>query len=164
MCAKQACILIGVVCCLFVDASGQTTRPSPGADLGYQAFAKLTSTQRRQAYASLGSAGRANIVRQHVRIWLDRNKQRLSKSESALFEELITMVTPAAFESAAEKTNTLSDKVRCRLDPSDVIAAFDIFGDGRAPTNRRWTYLDRGKCWFGWAAEFFFGSSPPARP
>ena len=44
--------------------------------------------------------------------------------------------------------------MRCRVNPSDVAAAFDVFEHpALGATKARWSYLSRAKCWVGWFAE-----------
>ena len=117
---------------------------------------KLTAEQRRVRFSSLDNDTKAFLVRSHAREWLSRNQAKLSKSEVALFEEAISMVSSETYDRPSdpqlgELEAKLKAKMRCRVNPSDVVAAFSLFRT--QPGTSRYTYLDRAKCWLEWFVE-----------
>ena len=136
--------------------------------ISYDDFMKISPDARRPRFASLNPENKALIVRTHAERWLAASRQRLSKSELAEFQEMITFVTPDRYAKRAEagidKTEqALREKIRCRVNTADVREAFNVFGAAKPSAEPSWTYLDQAKCWVQWIAEDLIEYVPVVR-
>jgi hypothetical protein len=126
--------------------------------IAYDGFMKMSPDERRTRFASLNAENKAAIVRTHAERWLAGNRRRLSKTEVAVFEEMIKFITPDRYakrgEASVDKAEqALRDRMRCSVNVADVTAAFNIFDAAKPSAGPRWTYLDQAKCWVQWIAE-----------
>jgi hypothetical protein len=129
-------------------------------ELTYEEFMALPAEHRRQSFSHAMSAeNKASIVNTHAGRWLKRNSARLSSTERAIFQEMIDFIMPELYRTPAspqitKEEQALRSKMRCRVDPNDVVQAFGIFrAAGDRPVAPRWTYLTRTRCWLEWAVE-----------
>jgi hypothetical protein len=152
--------MIAVVLCCSRNVSGQQTAlPTAVATINYDEFMRLDFNARRERFSHLSHESRAMIVRTHAERWLAENRDRLSRSEIAVFQEAIAFVTPDMSEKPLDpqemkKYEDLKAVLRCRVDPRDVMAAFRVLRppDGTA-TEGRWTYLKQARCWIYWFVD-----------
>lgn len=126
----------------------------------YDAFMRLPSDQRRERLAAMRATDRALIVRTHATRWLAANRARLSPTEIAIFDELIAFIRPELYAprpnpAIDEEERALRTRMRCRVNPDDVRAAFMVIGASPevSVSAPRWTFLDRASCWLEWATE-----------
>ncbi len=168
-------IVIGLVSlALAVGSVAAAPRPQSTnvSSVSFDDFMRLDSQNRRERFSQLDATNKAMLVRTHAERWLAKNRGRLGASEQAFIEEAITLATPEAFNppvdaKAARRQDEFRDRYRCRVDPADVSAAFDIFGiRGDSAKNEHWTYLSQAKCWIAWFTESaidLLPSSPAAK-
>ena len=136
--------------------------------VAYDDFMKINPSERHARFASLNSDNKAVIVRTHGERWLARNRTRLSKTEIAVLEEIIRFITPDRYakrrEAGIDKAEqALRDRMRCRVNVTDVTEAFNIFSTTKPSAEARWTYLDQAKCWVQWIAEDLIEYVPSVR-
>jgi hypothetical protein len=144
------------------DSSDQVQQASAAQALNpasFDEFMKLSIKQRHEQFSRLGADGKAFMVRTHAERWLAANRPRLGSSEVAVYQEAIAFVTPQIYEGPMDphvmkQEQDVKASMRCRVNPADVAAAFDVLGrPALGATEARWSYMDRAKCWVGWFAE-----------
>lgn len=142
------------------------------SSISFDDFMRLDAQNRRERFSQLDATDKAMLVRTHAERWLAKNRGRLGASEQAFIEEAITLVTPEIFNppvdpKTAHRQDELTDRYRCRVNPADVSAAFDVLGiRGKPAKNQHWTYLSQAKCWIIWFTETaidFLPSTPPTK-
>jgi hypothetical protein len=126
----------------------------------YDDFTKLSDEDRRARFASISAENKAMIMRTHVELWLRHNRERLTASEIAVFQEMIGYITPDIYRT---QSNGLVDKredglratMRCRVSPDDVREATNVIRTERPSASRQptWSYLQQGRCWIDWFLE-----------
>lgn len=58
----------------------------------------------------------------------------------------------------------LEASLKCRVNPDDVMAIFDVFGRRTSTSAKtKWTYMSSAKCWFWSIAESVVGYLPTIR-
>ena len=156
-----------IVCCWTGAWSQQTAAPTGVSTISYDNFMRLDIKQRSERFPQLSAENMAMIVRTHGERWLAKNRARLDRSEIAVFEEAIAFVTPQLYEKPLDprvmkKEEDVKASLRCRVNPDDVLAVFDVFGrSDSTAAQARWTYLSRARCWIGWFAESIVDYLPP---
>ena len=134
----------------------------------YDSFMKLTPDQRRARFDGIDAETKVAIVRAHAERWLETNRSRLTPAEVAVFEELVAFITPENYREltghvVSERERALRARMRCRVSPDDVSAAFNVLGTTpNSASPRRWTYLSQAKCWVEWMTEVFLEYIPDA--
>jgi hypothetical protein len=129
---------------------------------------KVSADARRALFASLTTENKCLVVQTHAERWLATNRARLSKTEIAVFDEMIGFITPDRYARRAEASidraeQALRENMRCRVDTADVREAFNVFDSARSPTEPRWTDLDQAKCWVQWLVEDLVDYVPTVR-
>lgn len=123
----------------------------------YDEFVKLPPPQRRERFNIMSAGNRATIVQTHVKRWLDRNRGRLSASEVAIFEEIITFLERARTSGgfSDDRGDALVARMRCRVADEDVREATNVFGDATKPSDSKVgrRYLSQAQCWIDWMIE-----------
>jgi hypothetical protein len=168
-------IVIGLVS-LALAAGSVLASPRPQSthvsSIGFDDFMRLDPQNRRERFNQLDPTNKAMLVRTHAERWLAKNRDRLGASEQACIEEAITLATPEVFNppvdpTTARRQDEFTERYRCRVNPADVSAAFDVLGlRGNSARNQRWTYLSQAKCWIAWFTESaidFLPSTPPPK-
>ena len=157
-----------IVCCwISAWSQQQTAAPTGGSTTTYDDFMRLDIKQRLERFPQLSAENMATIVRTHGERWLAKNRARLDRSEIAVFEEAIAFVTPQLYQKPLDpqvmkKEEDVKASLRCRVNPDDVLAVFDVFGRSDSTAAKaRWTYLSRARCWIGWFAESIVDYLPP---
>lgn len=152
---------------LLSGAGGPLPQPATAQASFYDDFMKLDLDQRRERFVSLNAEHRSLVVRTHAERWLVANRARLTADEVGLFEELIAFVTPERYQrtqSAPDREEqALREKLRCRVNPDDVMSAFGVLRQAPESRPERWTYLDRARCWVLVVAEEFAAFVPLVR-
>lgn len=149
---------MAAVLCVGIASATPLQTPPIARDLSYEDFVRLDAKQRREAFGRLTPESKASIVRTHAERWLSDNRQRLSSNELSIFQEIIATVTPDLYRkppdpSSIRRERDINANSRCRVNPEDVVAAFDVFEEKISAAKTRWAYLDRAKCWVGWITE-----------
>ncbi len=156
--------LIGAFLVLAMGSAIATETPdrrlqvsTPGIDYGD--FMKLSAPERRARFDSLTAENRSRIVQTHVKRWLDKNRRHLTAGELAVFEEIVTFLSPESSrtsDGASDKRqDALEAKMRCRVAPEDVREATNVLGKAsRSPGQKvKRSYLKQAKCWIDWVLE-----------
>jgi hypothetical protein len=168
-------IVIGLVSLALAVGSVVAAPRSQSTNVGaisFDDFMRLDAQQRRERFNQLDATNKAMLVRTHAERWLAKNSHRLGAPEQAFIKEAIALATPEIFNASvdpktAQRQDEFKDRYRCRVNPADVSAAFDVFGyRGNAAKNERWTYLNQAKCWIAWFTESaidFLPSPPPPK-
>ncbi len=158
--ARIGAATIAVVLCWGISVSGQqTASPAAVATVNYDDFMRLDFKARREQFSRVSPESKATIMRTHAERWLAENRNRLSRSEVAIFQELIAYVTPDVYEKPLDpqvmkKYEDLKAGLRCRVDVRDVMEAFNVFRPPDATaSDRRWSYLSRARCWIYWLVD-----------
>jgi hypothetical protein len=130
-------ILVGVS--LVVARDGQPQSPAP-TEMTYAAFMALNDQQKRDRFAQFNAETKSVLMRTHANQWLDKNRTRLSASQIALMQEMIAYLSPEAYRNPsdphiARRGQELTDKFKCQLRNSDVLAAI---GPHRSPPSASW--------------------------
>lgn len=137
----------------------QTTPPQSPAAVKYDDFMRLSAEQRKGRFGQIGAENQAAVVRTHAERWLAANRARLDSSEVAVFQDAIAFITPRIYRGPMDpqvmkREQDIKTSMRCRVNPADVAAAFDVLGrPAPGATKARWSYMSRAKCWVGWFAE-----------
>ncbi len=157
--------LLGLFVVLAASGAMATNTPSmarqvPATSHHYDEFIKLSADERHARFVAMKPEHKAAMVRTHIERWLRTNRGRLTPSEVRVFEEMIAFVTPDLYRERRDDTldrreEALGAKMRCRVDPEDVLEATNLLrgGSQSPPSKRRWTYLTQAKCWFNWVLE-----------
>jgi hypothetical protein len=159
----RAFVLAATIAVLVGGAIGvRGQQPTPlksSTTVNYDNFMRLATGQRRERFGQIGAENQAAVVRTHAERWLAGNRARLDSSEVAVFQEAIAFITPRIYQrpmdpQVMKQEQDVKSSMRCRVNPADVAAAFDVFGrPALGATQARWSYMSRAKCWVGWFAE-----------
>jgi hypothetical protein len=134
--------------------------PSGTVSGTYQDFMKLPADERPALFAAITPESKAVIMRTHIERWIHSNKERLTTSEIAVFEEIAAWVTPQIYRKGTERAldqreQALRARMRCGVSPEDVRAATNLYAPASIPLSEKatWSYLDQAKCWIEWFLE-----------
>jgi hypothetical protein len=98
-------------------AFAQQPKPAPppaAAELEYDAFCKKTQQEKRSLFRAAAPTQKALLMRNQMERFRDANRARLTKEQLDLLTEVLTALTPAAFEDNKEaqaKMAALSDRI-----------------------------------------------------
>ncbi len=166
--ARAAAVVVVIALVSEPTRAEPRTQASGSSFISYDDFMKLSPDARRPRFASLNPENKSLIVRTNAERWLARNRARLTKTEIAVFQEMIKAVTPDRYakrhQAGIDKAEqALRDTMRCRVSPADVREAFNVFDTATSSVRPRWTYLDQAKCWVEWIAEDLVDYVPTVR-
>ena len=122
--------------------------------IAYEAFMALDDKQRRSRFSDYDAETKSMLMRTHTQRWLEKNRQRLSTSQVQLVQDMIAYLSPEAYRNPsdpaiAKKGQELTEKFKCQLRNSDVMAAI---GPHRSPPTANWMH----DVWF-WVTQCVIG-------
>jgi hypothetical protein len=112
----------------FSVSNRQAPAKPPKVQITYDAFMALDDKQRADRFDSYDPETKSVLMRTHTQRWLEKNQQRLSRSQIELVHELIAYLSPDAYRNAGSLENQrrsqeLYDKLKCRIRHSDLVMA-----------------------------------------
>jgi hypothetical protein len=137
---RLASIVVSAVLVGWAALGASDQQSPPKTQITYAAFMALSDQQRRDRFDGFDAETKSVLMRTHANQWLDKNRTRLSASQIALMQDLIAYLSPEAYRNPgdpqiARRGKELTEKVKCQLRNSDVLAAI---GPHRSPPPASW--------------------------
>lgn len=117
---------------------------------------RLGPAETASRFAAMTPEEKAAVVQTHARVWLERNRSRLTARQVAVVQEAIDFVTPELYRSPdiaqqVKREEELRAKLRCQVPRSDVMAAFGVLRPRTAESSwfdDLWAWFE--DCVIGW--------------
>ncbi|MBZ5496401.1 MAG: bacteriocin fulvocin C-related protein [Acidobacteriia bacterium] len=108
--------------------------PEQAQMVDYDTFGKLDIQERRKVFNEISPENKAEIMRTHVRRWLETNRNRLSSEQISVLEESIKSITADSYRlprsnEVMKRAKELEAKTAAVFSQEDMVQAFTLDGD-----------------------------------
>lgn len=116
--------------------------PEQAQTVDYDTFGKLDIQERVKVFNEISPENKAEIMRTHVKRWLEKNRSRLSPDQIAVVEQSIASITADSYrlpksDEDMKRAKELEAKAAGVFSREDMRQAFTLDGDYIPPKDKK---------------------------